>query len=77
MVPIKEIPIDTYHLDKYKNEKGDTRFIIKGEVFKLEIRKLTRHTLLTLTLADSESLSLNDFKITRDFDIAEGLKHDN
>jgi DNA polymerase-3 subunit alpha (Gram-positive type) len=76
LVPIKEIPIDTYHLDKYKNEKGDTRFIIKGEVFKLEIRKLTRHTLLTLTLADSEdAIVVKRFlKSKRDFDIAEGLK---
>ncbi|MDI6453564.1 PolC-type DNA polymerase III [Peloplasma aerotolerans] len=53
-IAIKEIPLDQYRLDQYKNEKGDTYFLIEGEISKLEVRDLTNSTLMTFVLGDDD-----------------------
>ncbi|MFP4178145.1 MAG: hypothetical protein ACLFTZ_05215, partial [Acholeplasmataceae bacterium] len=45
-VPIREIPVDQYHLDRYKNEKGDTKFVVEGVIDRVEVRRLKRSELL-------------------------------
>ena len=51
-VLIREIPTTQYELDKYKHEKGDTNFLIEGEVFFKEVRKLRRVTLGIVSVYD-------------------------
>ncbi len=53
-VSISEIPINQYKLHQYKNEVGDTRFIVEGEVIKTEVKKLRNATLLQMTIADPD-----------------------
>ncbi len=74
-IAIKEIPLDQYRLDKYKNEKGDTNFLIEGVIFKLEVKALTNSTLLTFLLADKDdAIYVKRFiKSTKDRDLAESL----
>ena len=74
-VSIKEIPLDQYRLDKYKNEKGDTNFLVEGLIFKLEIKELTNTTLLSFVLADKEdAIYVKRFlRNNRDKELAESL----
>lgn len=53
-VSIREIPIDSYGLDKYKNTNGDVNFIIEGSIFEVEVRKLKKATLLMISLTDDK-----------------------
>lgn len=53
-VSISEIPINQYKLHQYKNEVGDTRFVVEGEVISSEVRKLRTTTLLQMIIADSD-----------------------
>jgi len=53
-VAIREIPIDQYRLDQYKNEKGDTKFVVEGVIDRVEVRRLKRSELLTLVIADED-----------------------
>jgi DNA polymerase III subunit alpha, Gram-positive type len=65
-VSIKEIPVDQYHLDKYKNEKGDTFFIIEGTIGKVDIRALPNSDLLTFLLGDDEdAIYVKQFMTTK------------
>ena len=75
-VKISEIPIDLYRLDKYKNEKGDTNFIVEGKVLKLEVRKLTNTSLLSFVLADEEdAIYVKRFlRYDKDFELANSIQ---
>ncbi|MBN2299788.1 MAG: PolC-type DNA polymerase III [Acholeplasmataceae bacterium] len=75
-VSITEIPLDQYRLDQYKNEKGDTNFVIEGTISKLEIRTLTNTSLLSFVLGDdADAIYVKKFlKSDRDFQIAESFK---
>jgi len=53
-IAIKEIPLDNMKLDLYKNEKGDTNFLIEGVVSKTEIKQLTNMSLLSFVLGDDD-----------------------
>ena len=77
-VSISEIPVDQYRLDQYRNEKGDTNFLVEGTVSKLEIRNLTNSTLLSFVLGDEDdAIYVKKFLRTKkDFEIAEALKDD-
>ena len=57
-VKISDIPITLVDLDKYKHERGDTNFVIEGEVIETEVRKLRTATLLQMTLADPDDAIL-------------------
>lgn len=74
-VSIKEIPLDQYRLDKYKNEKGDTNFLVEGLIYKLEIKELTNSTLLSFVLADKDdAIYVKRFlRNERDRELAESL----
>lgn len=75
-VSISEIPLDQYHLDQYKNQKGDTNFLIEGTIAKLDIRRLTNTSLLTFVLYDNEdAITVKRFlRRPKDFDLANSLK---
>ncbi len=75
-VSITEVPLDQYRLDQYKNEKGDTNFLIEGTITKLEIRSLTNTTLMSFVLGDvDDAIYVKKFlKSDRDFQIAESFK---
>lgn len=77
-VRINEIPIDQYRLDKYKNEKGDTNFIIEGNISRLEIKKLTNTTLLSFVLGDeNDAIYVKRFlRSPKDKLLAESLNED-
>lgn len=53
-ISISEIPINQYKLHQYRNEVGDTRFVVEGEVIDIEIKKLRTATLLQMTIADPD-----------------------
>ncbi|MEF3693157.1 MAG: PolC-type DNA polymerase III [Acholeplasmataceae bacterium] len=74
-VSIKEIPLDQYRLDKYKNEKGDTNFLLEGNIYKLEVKELTNSTLLSFILADKDdAIYVKRFlRNERDKELAESL----
>jgi DNA polymerase III subunit alpha, Gram-positive type len=55
---IKDIPIDQYRFDQYKNTNGQTDCIIEGEVLSVEIQKLTKTELLKIVLMDEEDAIL-------------------
>lgn len=75
-VAIKEIPATPYELDKYKNEKGDTNFLIEGEVFKSELRRFKTSNLLIFSIFDDEdAITVKRFvKSEKDIALAEELK---
>jgi DNA polymerase III subunit alpha, Gram-positive type len=75
-IAIKEIPIDQYRLDQYKNQKGDTQFLVEGYISKIEIRKLTNTSLLSFVLGDEDdAVFVKRFlKYDKDFDLADQLK---
>lgn len=75
-VAIKEIPTSAYELDKYKNEKGDTNFLIEGEVFKTEFRVLRNTNLLTISMFDDEdAITVKRFvKTPKDVTLAKEVK---
>ncbi|MFA5474349.1 MAG: PolC-type DNA polymerase III [Acholeplasmataceae bacterium] len=77
-VEIKEVPMDQYRLDQYKNEKGDTTFLIEGTITKLEIRELTNTRLLSFVLYDDDdAITVKNFlRFPKDIEIAEALKDD-
>lgn len=77
-VSITEIPLDQYQLDKYKNEKGDTNFLIEGTVSKKEVRKLKTTSLLTFVLGDEhDAITVKKFlSRKKDFDLADQIKND-
>ena len=77
-VSISEIPLDQYQLDKYKNEKGDTNFLIEGVVSKKEVRKLTKSSLLTFVLGDEEdAITVKKFlNRDKDFQLADSIHDD-
>ncbi len=52
-VAINKIPLDLYQLDKYRAENGEPKFIVQGEIYNLEIRKLTNTTLMQFILRDN------------------------
>lgn len=52
--PINEIPKNNYELDKLLNTMSDASFTIMGEIIELEIRKLIKVHLLTMTISDSD-----------------------
>ena len=74
-IQISEIPLDQYRLDQYKNEKGDTNFLIEGLIYKIEIRSLTNTTLLTFVIADRrDAIYVKRFlKSDKDFELANSL----
>jgi len=76
-VSITEIPLDQYQLDKYKNEKGDTNFLIEGEISKKEVRKLKNTSLLTFVLGDEhDAITVKKFlNRKKDHDLAEQIKN--
>lgn len=76
-VSITEIPLDQYQLDKYKNEKGDTNFLIEGIVSKKEVRKLKTTSLLTFVLGDEhDAITVKKFlSRKKDFDLAEQINN--
>lgn len=51
---IKDIPMDQYRFDQYKNTQGQTFCIIEGEVVSVEMRMLRKTKLLTLVVADED-----------------------
>ena len=53
-ISISEIPITQYQLAQYQNTVGDTRFIVEGEVVDTQVKKLRRHHLLDMTIADPD-----------------------
>ena len=53
-VSISEIPLDSYRLDKYKNEKGDTYFLVEGEITKIEMKQLPNSILLSFVIGDQD-----------------------
>lgn len=75
-VSITEIPLDQYHLDQYKNQKGDTNFLIEGTISKLDIRQLTNTSLLSFVLYDQDdAITVKRFlRRPKDFDLAQSLK---
>ena len=75
-VGIIEIPTNQYELDKYQNERGDTNFLIEGEVLDKEVRKLTNTTLMTLSVADkNDAIVVKRFlRGQKDFEIADFIK---
>ncbi len=75
-VSITEIPLDQYHLDQYKNQKGDTNFLIEGTISKLEIRELTNTSLLSFVLYDADdAITVKRFlRRPKDFELAQSLK---
>ena len=52
--PISSIPKTNYDLDKLLNTQSDASFTIEGEIIETEVRKLTRVSLLTMTLSDKD-----------------------
>ncbi len=76
-IAIKEIPMDLYRLDQYKNQKGDTNFLIEGKISKLEIRQLTTTKLLSFVLYDDDdAIHVKNFlSRKKDISVAESL-HD-
>jgi DNA polymerase III subunit alpha, Gram-positive type len=74
-ISIKEIPMDQYRLDQYKNLKGDTDFLVEGVVSKIEIKKLTNMSLLSFVLGDKDdAIYVKSFlKKDNDFVVAESL----
>ncbi|MCF7931328.1 MAG: PolC-type DNA polymerase III [Acholeplasmataceae bacterium] len=74
-VSIKEIPLDLYRLDQYKNEKGDVNFLVEGTISKLEVKSLTNMSLLTFVLGDDDDAIYvkNFLKNDRDFALADSL----
>ncbi len=61
-VAISEIPVDQYGIDKYKNEKHDTEFLIEGTVIKTEIRSLTNTDMLTFVVGDDhDAITVKQF----------------
>jgi DNA polymerase III subunit alpha, Gram-positive type len=74
-VSIKEVPVDQYRLDQYKNEKGDTNFLVQGSISKLEIRDLTNSTLMSFVLGDDDdAIYVKRFiKSPKDRELAESL----
>lgn len=76
-VSIKEIPIDSYRLDKYKNEKGDNYFLVEGTISNLDIRILReKYTLLTFVIGDEhDAIYVKRFLSSqKDKDLAYQLK---
>ncbi|HHW80065.1 MAG TPA: PolC-type DNA polymerase III [Acholeplasmataceae bacterium] len=75
-VKISEIPIDTFGIDKYGNEHGNTRFIIEGEIVSVAIKQLTKTTLLEMTVADyDDAIVVKKFLNNKnDRSLAESLK---
>ncbi|CCV63979.1 DNA polymerase III polC-type (PolIII) [Alteracholeplasma palmae J233] len=75
-VSITEIPATQYDLDKYQNEKGDTNFLIEGEVLSKEQRQLTNTTLLTLSVADkNDAIVIKQFlRKPKDFELSDSIK---
>ncbi|MFU8792842.1 MAG: PolC-type DNA polymerase III [Acholeplasmataceae bacterium] len=75
-IDIKDIPIDQYRLDQYKNEKGDTQFLVEGQISKIDVRKLTNTSLLTFVLGDEEdAIYVKRFlRREKDFQIVDQLK---
>ncbi|MDX9692476.1 MAG: PolC-type DNA polymerase III, partial [Acholeplasmataceae bacterium] len=53
-VSIKDIPLDQYRLDQYKNEKGDTYFLVEGEITKIEMKQLPNSILLSFVIGDAD-----------------------
>ena len=53
-VPIKEIPNTQESLDLYKNKNGVPLFVISGEIFSIEIKKLTNFSLAEIKMTDYE-----------------------
>jgi DNA polymerase-3 subunit alpha (Gram-positive type) len=51
---IKDIPMDQYRFDQYKNTQGQTFCLIEGEVVSIDIRMLRKSKLLTLVVADED-----------------------
>jgi DNA polymerase III subunit alpha, Gram-positive type len=51
---IKDIPMDQYRFDQYKNTQGQTYCLIEGEVVSVDIRMLRKTKLLTLVVADED-----------------------
>ncbi len=76
-IAIKEIPLDLYRLDQYKNQKGDTNFLIEGIISKLEVRDLTNTKLLSFVLYDEDdAIHVKNFlRRPKDIDFANSL-HD-
>ncbi|MDY0277154.1 MAG: PolC-type DNA polymerase III [Acholeplasma sp.] len=61
-VEIQMIPIDQFGIDKYKNNNGNTRFVIEGEILEVEVRELKRTRLLEMTIADSnDAITVKNF----------------
>jgi DNA polymerase-3 subunit alpha (Gram-positive type) len=76
-IAISEIPMDLYRLDQYKNQKGDTNFLIEGNISKLEVRQLTNTKLLSFVLFDDDdAIHVKNFiRSKKDIALAESL-HD-
>ena len=51
---IKDIPMDQYRFDQYKNTQGQTHCLIEGEIVSVDIRMLRKTKLLTLVVADED-----------------------
>lgn len=75
-VRIHEIPVDSFGIDKYKNEHGNTSFIIEGEIIDVEVRNLTRSKLLQMTVAGkSDAIIVKKFLNNKtDESLADSLK---
>ena len=51
-VSIKEIPVTQLDLERYENTHGFPSFVIEGEIFECEIKKLTNFHLATFKVTD-------------------------
>ncbi len=76
-VSISEIPLDQYHLDQYKNQKGDTNFLIEGTISKHDIKELKNTSLLSFVLCDNDdAITIKRFlRRPKDFDLANSIKN--
>ncbi len=52
--PINEIPKTNYELDKLLNTMSDASFTVMGEIIEVEVRKLIKVHLLTMTISDTD-----------------------
>ncbi|VEU80275.1 PolC-type DNA polymerase III [Haploplasma axanthum] len=75
-VRINTIPMDQFGIDKYKNQNGNTRFVIEGEIVEVEVKELRTIKLLEMTIADqNDAITIKNFiNNDRDFEFGKSLK---
>src|SRR5690554_2343172 len=75
-LPISQIPVDQFGLDKYFNQNGTNQFIIEGEIFEISLRAIRNFHLLEMIVADElDAITVKSFIYQpRDLEFAEKLE---